>query len=228
MDEQKPIHAGHRQRLYESYLQAGLDGFSDIVVLELLLTYAIPRRDTNEIAHALLSHFGSLYAVFEAPTASLLQVPGVTERAAILLHMQPQMWKRYALSRQADTKIFTTREDCIRYLLAQFRGAREEQVHMMCLDAKCKLLDCRKISEGSVNSTPLPIRKVVETALAVNATSILIAHNHTSGIALPSREDLQVTSLLQTALQCVDIHLLDHVIVADDDYVSMKDSKYLE
>lgn len=228
MDEQKPIHTGHRQRLYESYLQTGLDGFSDIVVLELLLTYAIPRKDTNEIAHALLSHFGSLYAVFEAPPASLLQVPGVTERAAILLHMQPQLWKRYALSRQADTKIFATREDCIRYLLAQFRGAREEQVYMMCLDAKCKLLDCRKISEGSVNSTPLPIRKVVEAALAVNATSILIAHNHTSGIALPSREDLQVTTLLHTALQCVDIRLLDHVIIADDDYVSLKDSKYIE
>lgn len=224
MDEQ--VHAGHRQRLYESYLQVGLDGFSDIVVLELLLTFAIPRKDTNEIAHALLDHFGSLYAVFEAPPASLMQVPGVTKRAAILLHLEPQLWKRYAASQQADTRIFSTRDQCTRYLLTQFRGAREEQVRMMCLDAKCKLLDCRKISEGSVNSTVLPIRKVVEAALAVNATSVIIAHNHTSGIALPSKEDLQATSLLYTALQCVDILLVDHIIVADEDYVSLKESHY--
>lgn len=227
MAEGSEIHKGHRQRLYESYLQAGLDGFSDVVVLELLLTFAIPRKDTNTIAHALLDRFGSLYAVFEAPTDSLLQAPGMTKRAAVLLHMQPQLWKRYAVSRMADTKIFPTRSDCAGYLVSQFRGAREEQVHMMCLDAKCKLLDSRKISEGSVNSTVLPIRKVVETALAVNASSVVIAHNHTSGIALPSKEDLQATDLLSTALKCVDVHLIDHIIVADEDYVSLYESGYL-
>ena len=222
MDPQ--VHTGHRQRLYESYLQVGLDGFSDIVVLELLLTFAIPRKDTNPIAHGLLDRFGSLYAVFEAPTDSLLQVAGMTKRAAVLLHMQPQLWKRYTNSRLADTRIFSTREACARFLTAQFRGAREEQVCMMCLDAKCKLLDVRKVSEGSVNSTVLPIRKMVETALAVNATSVVIAHNHTSGIALPSKEDLQDTALLQTALKCVDVELIDHFIVADEDYVSLRDS----
>ena len=227
MSEASEIHKGHRQRLYDSYLQTGLDGFSDVVVLELLLTFAIPRRDTNAIAHGLLQRFGSLYAVFEAPTESLMQVPGVTQRAAVLLHMQPQLWRCYAASRQAGTRIFPTREDCANYILSQFRGAREEQVHMMSLDAKCKLLDYRKVSEGSVNSTVLPIRKVVEAALAVNATSVLIAHNHTSGIALPSKEDLQATALLQTALKCVDVYLIDHIIVADEDYVSLKDSGYL-
>lgn len=228
MSDGTQIHAGHRQRLYHSYLQqAGLDGFSDVVVLELLLTFAIPRKDTNPIAHALLDNFGTLYAVFEAPVDSLRKVEGMTTRAAVLLHLQPQLWKRYATSRQADIRIFPTHADCARYIIAQFRGAREEQVHMMSLDAKCKLLDYRKISEGSVNSTVLPVRKVVEAALAVNATSVVIAHNHTSGIALPSKDDLQVTSLLQTALKCVEIHLVDHIIVADEDYVSFRDSGLL-
>ena len=225
MAEATEIHQGHRQRLYNSYLQAGLDGFSDIVVLELLLTFAIPRKDTNPIAHGLLNRFGSLYAVFEAPVDSLLQVEGMTKRAAVLLHLQPQLWKRYASSRMADTRIFSTRDACAAYLMTQFRGAREEQVCMMCLDAKCKLLDLRKVSEGSVNSTVLPVRRIVEIALAVNATSVVIAHNHTSGIALPSKEDVQATALLQTALKCVDINLIDHIIVADDDYVSLKDSE---
>lgn len=227
MGEELQIHSGHRQRLYESYLQAGLDGFPDLVVLELLLTFAIPRRETNSIAHGLLDRFGVLYAVFEAPTASLLQVPGMTKRAAVLLHMQPQLWRRYAASRQADTRIFPTRADCAAYLLSRFRGAREEQVHMMCLDAKCKLLDYRKISEGSVNSTVLPIRKIVEAALTVNASSLVLAHNHTSGIALPSKEDLQATELLQAALKSVDVHLIDHIIVADEDYVSLAESGLL-
>lgn len=225
--EDAQMHAGHRQRLYEAYLQVGLDGFSDVIVLELLLSYAIPRKDTNPIAHSLLDRFGSLYAVFEAPPESLMQAEGMTRRAAILLHMQPQLWRRYAASRQADTRIFPTRAACADYMLTQFHGAREEQVHMMCLDAKCKLLDYRKISEGSVNYTALPVRKVVEFALAVNATSLMIAHNHTSGIALPSKEDLQVTSMLSTALECVDIHLIDHIIVADEDYVSLRDSGLL-
>ena len=224
MSEGENIHKGHRQRLYESYLSAGLDAFPDLVVLELLLTYAIPRRETNTIAHGLMDRFGALYAVFEAPTDSLLQVPGMTQRAAVLLHMLPRLWTRYAASRQADTRIFPTRADCAKFILSQFHGAREEQVHMLSLDAKCKLLDYRKVSEGSVNSTVLPIRKIVEAALAVNATSVVIAHNHTSGIALPSREDVSATDLLQTALQCVDIHLIDHIIVADADYVSLKDS----
>ena len=227
MEGSANIHAGHRQRLYESYRSAGLDGFPDLVVLELLLTFAIQRRETNTIAHGLLERFGALYAVFEAPTESLLQVPGMTQRAAVLLHMQPQLWKRSAASRAADTRLFPTRADCAKFILSQFRGAREEQVHMLCLDAKCKLLDYRKVGEGSVNSTLLPIRKIVETALAVNASSVVIAHNHTSGIALPSREDISATDLLQTALQCVDVQLIDHIIVADEDYVSLKDSGLL-
>lgn len=224
MAEQKNIHAGHRQRLFDRYAESGIEGFSDIELLELLLAYAIPRKDTNPIAHRLLDTFGTLSAVLEAPQLSLQKVEGMTQRAATLLRLLPQSWKRYEISRQSETKVFLTTEECGNYLVPFFCGLREERIRIMCLDAKCKLLDCREISRGSVNSAAMPIRNIVETALAVNATSVVIAHNHTSGIALPSGEDIDATRRLKEALAGVDILLVDHVIVADNDYVSLRDS----
>lgn len=224
MAEQKNIHAGHRQRLFDRYAESGLESFSDIELLELLLAYAIPRKDTNPIAHRLLATFGSLNAVFEAPQLSLRKVEGMTQRAATMLRLLPQSWKRYELSRQSETKIFLTTEDCGDYLVPFFSGVREERVRLLCLDAKCKLLDCREISRGSVNWASMPIRSIVETALAVNATSVVLAHNHLSGIALPSNEDVEATRRLRDALTGIEVLLIDHIIVSDSDYVSMRDS----
>lgn len=224
MAEQKNIHAGHRQRLFDRYAASGIEGFSDVELLELILTFAIARKDTNPIAHRLLDTFGSLGAVLDAPLLSLQKVEGVTRRAATLLRLLPQSWKRYELSHQSETKVFMTTEACGDYLVPFFRGLREERVRMMCLDAKCKLLDCREVSSGSVNSAAMPIRCIVETALAVNATSVVIAHNHTSGVALPSKEDIHSTQRLKEALASVDIFLVDHLIVADSDYVSLRDT----
>ncbi len=227
MAEQKNIHAGHRQRLFDRYAQSGIDSFSDVELLELLLTYAIPRKDTNPIAHRLLDTFGGLSAVLEAPQLSLQKVEGMTQRAATMLRLLPQSWKRYDLSRQSETKIFRTTEECGDYLVPFFRGLREEHVRILCLDAKCKLLDCREISQGSVNFAAMPIRRIVETALAVNATSVMVAHNHPSGIALPSTDDIDATMRLKEALANVDIILIDHIVVSDNDYVSMLDSRYI-
>ena len=228
MDErEQTLHTGHRQRRYDSYLRGGLDSFSDIEVLELLLTFAIPRKDTNQIAHGLLERFGAFPTVLEAPVESLQQVKGMTERAAILLHLVPQVWRRYDIERQKLTTVFATLESCADYLVPRLRGAREEQVWMLCLDAKCKLLDCRQISRGSVNSASASLRRIVEVALAVNASSVVLSHNHSSGVALPSTEDVQTTDRIRAALQAVDVVLADHIIVADSDYVSMRDSKSL-
>lgn len=227
MAEQKNIHAGHRQRLFDRYAESGLEGFSDVEVLELVLTFAIPRRDTNPIAHRLLDTFGNLAAVLEAPLISVKNVEGMTQRAATLLHLMPQLWNRYDLSRQRGTKYFSTTGACGDYLLPFFRGLRNEHIRLMCLDAKCQLLDCREVSFGSVNSASMPIRRIVETALAVNASLVVLAHNHTSGIALPSREDLDATRRLKEALSGVDVFLMDHIIIADNDYVSLRDSKLL-
>lgn len=226
MEKQENIHSGHRQRLKKRFLEAGMDGLSDVNCLELLLFYAIARKDTNPLAHALLDRFGSLSAVLDAPPEQLQQVAGISEHAATLLHAIPALSRRYLMDQTRHEVILNTTTLCGEYLKPRFYGAREEQVYLLCLDAKCKALDCRLISKGSVNAADISVRKIVEVALSVNATSVVLAHNHTSGLALPSREDEATTQRLATALDAVGIQLADHIIVADQDFVSMADSGF--
>ena len=223
---EESLHAGHRDRLRTLFLHTGLDGMSDIQVLELLLFYAIPRQDTNPLAHRLLDQFGSLSAVLDAPVDTLRQVPGVGQNAAALLHLVPCLCRRYLIDRGSFEQVLDSTEKAGSFLAPFFFGAREEMVYLLCLDAKCKVLDCRMLSVGGINVASISVRKIVEAALACNATSVVLAHNHTSGVALPSREDEATTRQLRTALDAVGILLADHIIVADDDFVSMADSGF--
>lgn len=224
--EDATLHTGHRARLKAQFLQAGLDAFTDIQVLELLLFYANPRQDTNPIAHRLLNQFGTLSAVLDAPVELLESVKGVGENAALLLHLIPCVCRRYLIDRASYEQILDSTEKGGAFLVPYFFGARDEMVYLLCLDAKCKVLDCRMLSVGGVNTAAVSVRKIVEAALACNATSVVLAHNHTSGIALPSKEDEATTRQIRTALDAVGILLVDHIIVADDDFVSMADSGF--
>ena len=220
------IHDGHRQRLKERFLKQGLDGFTDIQVLELLLFYALPRRDTNPIAHALLKKFGSVRQVLEAPVERLTEVEYITENAAVLLRLAPAMLRYYQVDKVKEDMPLVTIQACGDYLKHFFLGRKNETVFLLCLDAKCKVLACREVGEGSVNSANVPIRRVVEIALAEGASTVILAHNHPSGIAIPSGEDIATTRRLAAALSTVDVILADHIVVADDDYVSMAQSGY--
>ena len=222
------MHEGHRARVKKRFLEEGLDHFSDIQALELLLFYALPRVDTNPIAHGLLDRFGSLSQVLEASPEELCKVPGVGENGALLLNLIPQMGRFYMTDRAKSATILTSLEQCAEFLVPRFFGRKLETVFLLCLDAKCKVLCCKELGEGSVNSTGLSIRRVVETALGVNASSVVLAHNHPSGLAVPSAEDIQTTRRIAMALQAVEITLVDHIIVADDDYVSiaMSDERF--
>lgn len=221
---QESIHAGHRQRMKDRFLSEGLDHFSDVQALELALFYCIPRKDTNPIAHGLLDRFGSFSQVLEAPVEELAKVPGMGESAAVFLHLILEMGRFYLVDRSKQNRILPTLEDCAEYLLPFFHGRRVETVYLLCLDAKCKVLCCKEVGEGSVNSAGISIRKIVETALGANASTVVLAHNHPSGIAIPSGEDIQTTKRIAMALQAVEIQLADHVVVADEDYVSMVQS----
>ena len=220
------IHDGHRQRMKDRFRAEGLDHFSDIQVLELLLFYCIPRKDTNPIAHALLERFGSLSQVLDAPIGELAKVPGMGKSAATFLSLTTAVGRYYQVDRAMNVEILTSIEACGRYLVPFFYGRRNETVFLLCLDAKCKVLCCKEIGEGSVNSAGVPIRRIVEAALGVNATTVILAHNHPSGIAVPSGEDVQATQRVAAALSTVDIALADHILVADDDFVSMVQSGY--
>lgn len=217
-------HDGHRERLRDRFIKEGLDHFTQEQVLELLLFYSIPRQDTNEIAHDLVDYFGSLHQVLEAPVQELQKVEGIGERSAVLLRLMAEISRYYQVNRAINEKILNSIEACGRYLVPRFVGRRNETVFLMCLDAKCKMLCCREISEGTVNAAGVSVRKVVETALAVNASSVVLAHNHPSGMALPSTEDVVTTRRIAAALRAVDVILVDHLVISDDDYVSLRQS----
>ena len=218
------IHDGHRERMKDRFSREGLDNFEPHQVLELLLFYCIPRKDTNPIAHALLERFDTVAGVLEAPESELRKVPGMGDSAARFIHLVNDLGRYYQRSRGGHPKILTTVAQCGEYLLPYFYNRRNETVFLLCLDAKCKVLCCKEVGEGSVNSAAIPIRRVVEMALGANATSVVLAHNHPSGLALPSAEDICTTKRLGMALNTVEIQLVDHIVVADDEFVSMAQS----
>ncbi len=218
------VHSGHRQRLKDQFLTHGMDPIHDVNVLELILFYAIPRQDTNPIAHRLLNTFGSLAAVFDATPEELMERGGLSKNAATLIKLIPAAARRQQLSRSSCHQLLDSTQKCGDYLVPFFFGATQEEVYLLGLDAKCKVLGCVKLSTGSVNSAGLSIRKVVECALNMKASSVVLAHNHTSGIAVPSQEDIRTTQSISHALDLVGVYLADHVVVADEDYVSMAES----
>ena len=209
-------HDGHRERLRERFRKEGLANFQEHEVLELFLFYCLPRKDTNELGHALIKRFGSLANVLETPAEELAKLPGMGINAATFLTLIAQL-ERYYLMHKNDEKILASLDDCGKYLANCFRNQRNETVMLLCLDAKCKVISCNEVGQGSVNSAAVPIRRVVEMALGVNASSAILAHNHPSGLAIPSGEDIQTTRRLALALDAVEIQLVDHIIVADSD-----------
>ena len=224
MAEANHIHNGHRQRMKDRFLAEGLENFNDINTLELLLFYCVPRKDTNPLAHRLLDHFGKLHQVLEAPFEELMKVEGVNPNIATYLAMIHATGRYCAKNRTEEVKILRNITQCGEFLLPYFHALQKETVYLLCLDAKCKVLGCKKVGEGSVNSASISIRKIVETALGANAVSVVLAHNHPSGLAIPSPEDIQTTKRLGHALHAVEVVLVDHLVVADDEFVSIAQS----
>ena len=224
MSEKTNIHEGHRKRLKERFILEGLDNFNEINALELLLFYCVHRRDTNPLAHKLLDRFGRLSDVLKATPQELMQVQGVTEHIATYLSLISSMSRYYLINEASKCDILTTTEECGKYLIPYFHGRTFEMAYLLCLDAKCKVLCCKKIGEGNIHSADISIRKIIEIAMNCNAVSVILAHNHPSGVAIPSADDIQTTVNLARALNMVEIVLADHFVIADDDFVSIAQS----
>ena len=220
------VHDGHRQRKKEQFLRRGLEGFADHEVLELLLYYAIPRRDTNELAHRLIDRFGTLRGVFDAAPEELRQVDGMGESAALFLQLLPAVGRRALLNEKKEV-ILNSVETVGAFFTRLLAGERREVLYQVCLDAKGKLLSDHRLASGTVSMAPVSVREVVENALRCDASRVVLGHNHPSGVALPSEEDRQITLQIQQALATMSITLVDHIIVADGDFVSMAASGML-
>ena len=220
-------HDGHRQRMKTEFL-ARPDSFPDHKVLELLLFYANPRSDTNPLAHELMEHFGSLAGVLDATPEELQKVKGVGEHAAVLFKVVKELAGRYLTVRTQVDDIAQSSKDYYTLLRPYFFGARNERLCLLCLDGKHKVLGVRRLGEGNVNAVTVTTRLIAEAALSLNAAGVVLAHNHVSGLAFPSPEDLATTQSLASILSTMSITLVDHLIFVDDDMVSLRDSGYYQ
>ena len=215
---------GHRQRVKDRFRKEGLDNFEESHALELLLFYAIPRRDTKPIARRLLDKFGSVSSVLDAPLHTLQQVEGIGPGAATFLKLVHETGRYYMKNRDQDVTILDDLNKCGNYLVSFFYGRRTESVWVLCLDAKCKLLACQQVAEGGNDCVSISPRSVMEAALAVNASSVILAHNHPGGFAKPSDADVMTTRYLGKLLSSMGLSLVDHIVVAEGDFVSMRQS----
>lgn len=208
----------------ETIRQTGVDSISDVNLLEYLLFYSIPRKNTNEIAHRLLDAFGSLNGVFNATYDRLLEVEGMGESSALLISLVPGVCKRYVESGYGKKNNLSDPEDVFDYVKTKFYGERKEVFYVICLDAVGNLINCIKLAEGLPETVSFDRRAVLETALRVKADTVIFAHNHPNGVAAPSREDVDTTSEFVTLLRKVGIRLADHIIVAGEDTFSFATS----
>ena len=207
-------HDGHRKRLRARYQREGLAGFAPHEVLELLLTFALPRIDTNGLAHRLVDHFGSLHGVMEASREELEQVDGIGENASTLVSMLLPLMRMYEQEKLLPRRKLSTHADLSAYCRTLYLGVGVEQFYLLCFDARLQLLATRLISDGSPVQVGITPRQIMQELLRCNAVGAVISHNHPSGSAVPSAEDVEVTREIESLLSSVGIRLYDHVLVA--------------
>lgn len=220
------LHYGHRKRVKEKFEQHGFDESTpEHEVLEMLLFYSIPRRDTNVIAHSLINRFGSLCGVLEAPKEELVEVDGISENSALLIKLMLPIAHIYSSKKCSCEKCFKSIEQIGDFLLNKYFAYTDEVFSVISVDASGQLLGYDVVERGNLRAVGIPVRKLIETVIKRKSPGIIIAHNHPSGIALPSEYDVKTTIQIMQAMRHIDVKLLDHFIIANGDYVSMAQSR---
>jgi DNA repair protein RadC len=222
------IHENHRDRLREMYLKGGFKSMAPHQILELMLFYAIPRKDTNPLAHKLIDTFGSLSGVLEADPQALMAVDGVGKSVAAYLKMVIDVFQIYETEKNKDFHQLYTTDDFGRYLKPYFIGARNEISYLICLDGNMTLIACVELSQGDISSTSFSHRKIAEIAFRVNASYVVLAHNHPGATAIPSTSDIMLTQESQKILKELNVFLIDHLVFSDGDFTSMASSGYIK
>ena len=226
-DKKKNIHQGHRKKVKENYYENGLTGMAPHKILEFILFFGIPQKDTNEIAHELIDRFGSFSKVLEAKRTDLLDVKGMTESAACLISMFLPVYKKYVEDLNKKRPVLAKRKDYIDYLKPLYLDDPQvEKIYILCLDSNDKLIACRKINEGDFTTALFDVRKIAAAVLEVNAKKLILSHNHPNGSLEPSEDDCKVTANLRELLTLIKVKFVDHVIITDTGYFSMSGSGY--
>ncbi len=222
----KNPHAGHRLKLKKRFLKEGLENFEEHNILELILFFAIPRRDTNEIAHELLNRFGSFSRVFEASVEELCKVDGIGEHAAHLIKTYPAVAKRYYLDRFKSHKSLPDYHRLGQDLVLRFGGVDNEQVYALFYDNSLGFRGQELLHEGDINSVSFSFRKLCDAAMKHNASYLILAHNHPHGLPIASSEDLNTTSRVQDFLNQMNVVLIDHFIIGEGHFSSVQKEIY--
>lgn len=220
-------HSGRRQRVRDRYCKEGLEAFEEHEVLELLLYYSIPMRDTNVLAHSLLKEYGSLANLMETNPKELTARCKVSDTTATLISMIPSLARSYLKSRHGEKTVLDSSTKAGEYVKNLFVGYSYEVFQMVLLNSKNQVNHACVIHEGTINEAAVYPRIIVETALRHKAVSVIVAHNHPGGSLMPSTADLNVTKKIKTALEAISIRLMDHIVVAGNSYTSFAEKDLL-
>ncbi|MBO5797074.1 MAG: hypothetical protein J6R77_01880 [Clostridia bacterium] len=223
MAEKSNIHEGHRNRVKQLFLQKGTTAFAPHELVELLLFFGIPRKDTNELAHRLLNTFGSLSDLMSATYEELVAVPGMPPNAAVLIRVFNGVMNECQREQFSTERLLNTRERLANFAMRLFVGMETEQVHLICMDNKGRVLAHGQLSEGSATAAQINTRQALQLALRCNATTVVLTHNHPGGLVTPSREDIDTTAAMIRLFDQVGVQMVDHVIVAGGTHLFMRD-----
>lgn len=211
------IHEGHRKRIKDRFLkEGGMENFEDHQVLEMLLFFTTPRKDTNPLAHELIRSYGSLSAVLEADVKDLMKIKGVTENTAFMLSSIPSVIRAYSKDKLREKPALDNIPAIKEYTKSLFIGRFYEAFYVICLDIKKRVNFVALINSGTLDETSVYIRIILETALRHKADSVIFAHNHPGGSATPSMEDINLTNKATSALNAASISVADHIIVSEE------------
>ena len=213
MSDRENPHTGHRKRVRKRFTDEGLESFSDHEILELLLFYSVPRRDTNETAHRLILRFGSLSSVFDAGIGELTDVEGISLNTAVLIKLIPALSRAYLLDRDTRYPSFRDPEKLGRYLVNSFIGCTGERLIAVYFNNRGECIGKTVVSEGTVNSTDIPVRKIAETGYRMKAAYFVLAHNHPDGDPIPSAEDISATETCTEIFCRLGIPLAEHYVI---------------
>lgn len=221
------IHEGHRAKVKARFLETGFTGFSEHQIVELMLFYVYAQADTNEIAHRLINHYGSLAAIFDATYEDLMENGKLPARAAFLFKMVPALITVYHDSKNR-LKTYDNIEKLKRLFEPYFIGLDHEEFRVACFDTSLRLNACLLISKGGFTSSDVDMRRIVEAAINSKASNIAIAHNHPGAQPLPSPDDLRITKLIKSTMSSIGINLLDHIIIGENRTLSMRESAFIK
>ena len=213
-------HAGHRQRLRERFLRAGVSGFADHELLELLLTYSIPRRDVKDLAKSLLRRFGSLARVLEAPPEVLSAHPGIKEQSTVLLKLVPAFNGLILERNFAGSDVISNPLAAIRYLQKKLGGKDHEVMAVIYLDGKNRVIKC-DFQDGGKSSLNFYPQTLAKETLFCGAAGVILAHNHPNGVCHPSEADLENTRKLKNYFDHLELKLFDHLLITKSAHLSL-------